>query len=146
MCCPPLIKLPTEKDYKNIFEKEYCKKPIITFDEIPIWFNKRMFYHAFFKSSKRDKIKDIFSLVRAERIMWIKETLQNHKAIQYQGWDRKKRKYRNVVRIDLIFDDYVVISSIWKLKNGLYKGKFKTAFVADNSIHKIKASPKWVKK
>lgn len=142
---PAFLILPSIEDYRKYYETKYCKKPIITFDGIPVYFSKSKFDHAFFESSKRNKIKDKFSTIRAQRMTWIAKTLTHPNAVLYQGWDKKRRRYDPRWRVNVVFDDYVVVLKITVTKENKLKGEFRTAYKAENSIGKIKASPKWHK-
>lgn len=139
---PPLTKYSTVDEYKNHFFKIYCKKTISTFDGIQVRFKKSDFNHCFYESSKRNKIKDRFSNIRAERIDWIKTTLQDKNAILKLGWDRVKKKYnkKKERRVAVVKGNYIVIIQLLKEN----KASFKTAFVADSrSLNKILKSPDW---
>ena len=138
-----LKKFNTVDEYKNHFLNAYCRKPIITFDGIPVYFDVSRFSHCFYESSKRDGVKDMFSTDRAERIDWIKLTLENKQAKLYQGWDKNTRSYDCFSRVAIVYQDYVVVIRLLKNKQGTYKAKFITAYVADNSINKIIGSPEW---
>lgn len=142
---PKLLHLQTIEDYRKYYAQKYCKKPIITFDGIPVYFSKSKFDHAFFESSRRDKNKDQFSLTRAKRIDWIEATLTNPKANLYQGWDKKRKRYDPRWRVNVIYEDYVVVLQIRIKKSGFLKAEFRTAYVADNSIDKIRKFPEWKK-
>lgn len=143
MSFPPLVHYKTTNEYRKHYERIYCRGPILTFDKIPVWFIKSWFKHNFSKSSKRDGCKDIFSVTRLERINWIKSTLQNPNADLYCGWDKFKRRHDPTRRVAVIYDDYIVIIWLkWK-QNGTLEGQFVTAYVADNSIEKIRCSPRW---
>ncbi|PIR00067.1 MAG: hypothetical protein COV66_08175 [Nitrospinae bacterium CG11_big_fil_rev_8_21_14_0_20_45_15] len=142
MTTPKLIHYNTEQEYKKHYERVYCKKPIISFDSIPIVFRKNRFEHAFYESSQRNNIKDQFSNNRAERIDWIIETLTNPKADLYCGWDKKKRKNDPNCRVSVVYGNYVVIVRLKRTQSGL-SGEFVTAYLADNSIQKIRGNPKW---
>jgi len=139
---PSLVKYNGIEEYKAHYVKFYCKKPIVTFDNIPVIFRKNQFDHVFFESSQRNNIKDEFSKDRAERIDWIKATLQDRDAQLYQGWDRKNRKYDHTRRVAVAYEDYVVVIRL--RTSGNQRGEFVTAYKADNSIRKIKNNPKWV--
>ena len=146
MSFPPLVYYKTESEYFRHYEKIYCTGPILTFDGVPVWFRKSLFSHAFFESSHRDDRKDKFSETRAQRIDWIKATLQNPNATLYCGWDKSKRKYNPRWRVSVVYDNYVVVIELSGKHDGTLKGEFRTAYVADNSIGKIRSSPKWTKK
>ncbi|MBZ5555224.1 MAG: hypothetical protein LAO21_21135 [Acidobacteriia bacterium] len=143
---PPLVIYPTEEDYRRHYERFYCTAPVVTFDGISVRFSKGRFVHCFYESSKRNSIKDRFSRVRAERIDWIKATLQDPKAELYQGWDKGKSRYDPTWRVSVVYDSYVVVLQIRKEKDGISRAEFKTAYVADNSIDKIRKGPEWTPK
>ena len=143
---PPFVEYDTPKEYKNHFEKVYCKTPILTFDGINVFFSKDKFEHAFFESTKRNGVKDIFSEERAKRIDWIKATLENPKADLYQGWDKDSKKYFHHRRVSVVFGDFAVIIGLsLNKKSGELKGNFITCYEANNSIGKIRTSPVWDK-
>jgi len=143
MNLPSLVYYHTVSQYRKHYESLYCSKPILTFDKIPVWFKKSSFRHAFFESSHRDDKKDKFSPVRSQRIDWIKATLQNSGAMLYCGWDKAKRRYDPRWRVSVVYDDYVVVIQLRLKQDGSLKAEFRTAYVADNSIAKIRNSPKW---
>jgi len=63
----PLLKnFANERECERYYIKKYCFQPIITFDNIPVYFHKRDFHHIFFESVNTKD--DTFSIVRAERI------------------------------------------------------------------------------
>ncbi|MBM3882179.1 MAG: hypothetical protein FJ387_21075 [Verrucomicrobia bacterium] len=63
------------------------------FDGIAVRFCKCDFDHCFFESSQRNRIKDAFSMLRAERLEWIAVTLQDVAAERFQGWDRDSKTF-----------------------------------------------------
>jgi len=138
---PPLIKYKTIKEYRLHYENVYCHKPITTFDGIEVRFRKDRFNHCFFESSQRNKIKDRFSKIRAERIDWIKHALQDKNADIFWGWNKKRNKYDKYRRVVVVVKNYVVVIRI----TGKKKAKFVTAFLADSksTINRIRKSPKW---
>ncbi|MCD6218243.1 hypothetical protein J7L05_10375 [bacterium] len=144
MQVPPLVNYKTVDEYRQHFEKMYCLKPIMTFDGIPVYFNKDRFDDCMFESSDwKLKNKDIFSMARAERIDWIAETLKNPACDLYFGWDRGNRKIDYSSRIAVVYDEYVVVIRIKRKKTKIHKGEFSTAYIADNSIGKIRGMPRW---
>ena len=142
MSYPDLLILPSIEDYRKYYEDNYCRVPIITFDNIPVYFSKNRFTHAFFESSKKDKIKDTFSIKRAQRINWIKTTLQDKNALLFVGWDNKKKCYDYYRRVVVVLGNYVVIIRFNKFKNAAF---FVTAYVADHkrTLSMIMKSPIW---
>lgn len=143
MCTPPLVTYGSVQDYRDHYERIYCQTPLVAFDNIPVWFAKSRFNHAFFESTRRNKIKDQFSHERSQRIDWIRATLQHPNAELYCGWDKCKKRYDPKWRVSVVYGNYVVIIQLTKKHDGTLKGHFKTAYVADNSIGKIRNSPKW---
>ncbi|MCF7920527.1 MAG: hypothetical protein K9N06_11505 [Candidatus Cloacimonetes bacterium] len=141
MSFPQLKYLANELEYEKYYMKKYCRKPIITFDNIPVHFHQRDFKHIFFESiNSRD---DTFSFVRAERIDWIEYALRDKNADLRAGWLRKKKAYSLRRRVAIISGDYVVVI---QLNNKLTSANIVTAYVADKSIGKILSAPKWQKK
>lgn len=134
--------LKTQDDYKKYFINNYCNANIFTYSGIEVKFYPDQFEHSFFESEnhkKRDK--SLFSLERAQRMTWIKETLQNPNAELYVGWDREKKKYNEDRRISIITpENYVVVLNIINDK----KAKFITAYLASKTnAKKIRSAPIW---
>jgi hypothetical protein len=127
-------------EYKNHFISEYCAAPLDTFDGIAIRFKISDFSHCFYESSKRNKIKDKFSCMRAQRMDWIKHTLKDPTSKLFCGWDSSKKRYDHNFRVAVVNSDYVVVISVSPDRK---TGYFRTAYVADNSIGKILCSPIW---
>jgi len=132
-----LTQYPTELEYRQHFERVYCRGTIETFDGIQVRFRKTMFDHCFFESV--DSKDDTFSSRRAERIDWIKAVLQDASAELREGWDNKKKRPARDRRVTVVVDDYVVVIRIRGAK-----ADFVTAFVATGrSIEKIRTNPLW---
>jgi len=134
--------------YKNIFETFYCKAPIVTFDNILVFFRKDNFDHAFYESAnRRQKDKSLFSHKRANRIYWIKWVLKNPEAQLYKGYNHATKSYDDSRRIAICVDNYAVVIELNPKKN---KAKFITAYVAygingkgQKAIDLIRSSEKW---
>ncbi len=141
----PLITLLDEAAYRRHFEQSYCRGAVATHDGIRVYFKKSTFDHAFYESSKRDGVKDTFSLVRAQRLDWISETLTNPGATRYQGYVRKTRSYDPTRCVGVVLEDFVVVLALSLRTDGQLKGEFVTCYQADNSIGKIRKSPLWDK-
>lgn len=148
MAYPALITFASEVDCRIHFEQVYCKAPIGTFDGIMVRFKKKKFEHCFFESSRRNKIKDRFSPARAQRIDWIKATLEDPHSELYEGWDSDKKCYDRSRRAAIVMGNYVVIIAF----TGPGTADFVTAYVADTpatpsrpltTIDKIRRGPKW---
>jgi len=135
---PPLMQYQSEQEYRKHFERTYCRGVIKTFDGFDVRFRKGQFDHCFFESvNSKD---DTFSPDRAERIDWIKATLQDPNAELREGWDNKKKRPAKDRRVAVVMGDYVVIIRL----RGLKKADFVTAFVAGNrTIRQIRKNPLW---
>ncbi len=90
---PPLVHYATAAEYRTHYERVYCRGTIHTFDGIRVYFSPRKFGHVFYESTARDGRKDVFSPVRAQRIDWIKATLEHPQAALFAGWDKRARRY-----------------------------------------------------
>lgn len=141
MSRPPLVHYDTPAKYRQHYEKHYCRQKIITFDNIRVYFKPTKFGHAFYESSAKDGRKDKFSDVRAQRIDWIRATLENPKAELYVGWNKEKKIFDKNRRVSIVYEDFIVVIEI--NKTNPLKAEFITAYVADNSIKGIRKSPKW---
>lgn len=133
-----------EAELRQIWKVVYCDttKPIYTFDNILVKFYEDMFKHTFFESSERKaKNKDILSLNRLEKMLWIKDTLQDEDAILKQGWDRDKKKYLPNRRVAFVKGNYIVIISINKQRT---QARFVTAYEMQENENKVIDSPDWV--
>lgn len=148
MSYPVFINFTSEAECRTHFERVYCQRAIATFDGIMVRFRKSNFEHCFFESSKRNGIKDRFSAPRAERIDWIKATLEDPNSELYEGWDSGKKRYDRKRRAAIVMGNYVVIIAF----TGQGKADFVTAYVADTqptpsrpvtTIDKIRSGPKW---
>jgi hypothetical protein len=139
---PPPVCYETVAEYRAHYERVYCQGTISTFDGIAVRFRKNRFAHCFYESTGRNQVKDAFSILRAERIDWIKAALQDANAELHVGWDGKKKRYDRGHRVALVIGDYVVVI---RLSSSL-TAQFVTAYVADSpsTLAKIKGSPKWV--
>lgn len=143
---PALVILTDEADYLARFHNMYCCGPIITFDGIAVRFRKHQFAHCFYESSQRNKIKDVFSVLRAERIDWIKAALVDPASERYWGWDSDKKQYDQMRRVTVVMGNYVVVIML----TGATTADFVTAYVADtpgvggrkNTIDRIRSGPK----
>lgn len=140
---PPLLILSTPEEYHKHYLSVYCRTVIRTFDGIRVYFSESKFGHAFYESKPGPYRKDIFSPTRAQRMDWIKATLENPNAELYVGWNKKTKAYDHQRRVSVVFGDFVVIIELaadWKTQR---KAKFVTAYTADKNIGKIKSAPKW---
>lgn len=144
---PPLINYASEDEYRQHFVKMYCSKPIVTCDGIPVYFSPDRFDDCMFESSDwKLRNKDKFSRVRAERIDWIGQTLKNPACDLYFGWDMNNKCIDYNSRVAVVYDEYVVVIKLnRKRKDNTLKGEFRTAYLADNSIGKIREKPRWQK-
>lgn len=147
MIYPSLLVLKSKEDYQAEWELHYCRGPIHTFDGIAVRFRKNDFDHAFYETVKREK--DLFSQKRAERLHWIKTTLQDPMSDRFIGWDSKKRQYDLARRVAIVVDNYVVVIAI--LSEKINEARFITAYVGDaaskkgrsSTIDLIRSGPRW---
>lgn len=143
MSLPPLVRYATMAEYRAHYERVYCRGDIQTFDGVRVYFSASKFGHIFYESTARDGRKDVFSTVRAERIAWIKATLEHPQADLYTGWDKIARGYDSTRRVAVVYEAFVVVVAMGLNQNGLLKANFVTCYQADNSIGKIRTSPVW---
>lgn len=140
-----VVKDYTEDELRELWRQEYCRQEIYTHDGVRVKFYDSNFDHAFYESSVRKQSghkqghKDVLSPVRLSRMLWIKDTLVDPDAVMYDGYDSKKKKHNPNKRVSVVKGNYVVVIELQKQGHAT----FITAYVADNSIEKIKQSPKW---
>lgn len=138
-----LVNYDTEDEYRMHYERVYCRGNIQTFDGIRVFFSPNNFGHMFYESTARDGRKDVFSPVRAQRIDWIKSTLEHPNADLFEGWDKNSRAYDATRRVAVVYEDFVVVVAMRLKPDGSLKANFVTCYQADNSIGKIRTSPIW---
>lgn len=143
MTLPPLLEYESEAEFRDHFQRIYCRGVISTFDGIRVYFDSQRFGHAFYESGARGGPKVSFSMIRGQRMDWIKATLEHPDAILYQGWDKDNRKYVPERRVSVVYEDFVVVIELRAVAGGKLKGKFVTCYQADNSMEKIRSSPRW---
>lgn len=143
MALPPLVHYETVAEYRAHYERVYCRGNIQTFDGIRVYFAASKFGHMFYESTARDGQKDAFSPIRAQRIDWIKSTLEHQHAALYEGWDKVARGYDSTRRVAVVYEDFVVVVAMGLKQDGTLKANFVTCYQADNSIGKIRTSPAW---
>ena len=131
----------TEAEMRKIWADEYCQNEIETFDGVKVKFYEDMFDHIFFESRDRlAKDKSDLSLNRLEKILWIKDTLQDNTAILKKGWNSDKKEYFKDRRVAIVKGNYVVIIRF----TGLLKAKLVTAYQKED-IENILSSPDFEK-
>lgn len=143
MALPPLLIYDNVECYRRHYERIYCRGHIITFDDIRVYFAPGKFGHAFYESSGWDGHKDKFSPVRAQRMDWIKATLEHRDACLFQGWYHKTRRYDTTRRVAVVYENFVVVVAMAMKRNRRLKANFVTCYQADNSIGKIRQAPHW---
>ena len=102
MALPPLVNYASVAEYRSHYERVYCRGNIQTFDGIRVFFGTNQFGHMFYESTARDGRKDAFSSVRAQRIDWIKSTLEHPNADLFAGWDKASRGYDSTDRKSVV--------------------------------------------
>ena len=143
MALPPLLHYETPTEYRLHYERVYCRGNIQTFDGIRVYFGTGRFSHAFYESTARDGNKNAFSQVRAERIDWIKATLEHPEAALFEGRDKVLHQYDAKRRVAVVYENFVVVIAMRLKLDGSLKANFVTCYQADNSINKIRSSPQW---
>lgn len=138
---PPLLHLADEAAYRQHYVANYCTGAIMTHDGIPVYFDPWKFGHAFFETVITKD--DTFSPIRAQRMDWIRLTLQDAGADRFQGWNKATKTYEPHRRVEVVHEDFVVVLQISRKRNGRLKAKFVTCYQADNSIGLIRQSPQW---
>ena len=132
----------SETELRQLWSDTYCNSPITTFDGIKVKFYSNMFEHAFFESYNRiEKDKSILSLNRCEKMLWIKDTLEDSTSILKQGWINKTKTYDNNRRVALVKENYVVIILIYAVK----KARFISAYEIndDENLKLFLQGPDW---
>jgi len=146
MPLPELLCYETPAEYQDHYKRHFCRGVIVTADDIRIYFQSQKFGHAFYKNSQNRKgPKDEFAPERAMRMNWIKHTLEHPDAELYFGWNKKDKCIEEARRVSVVYENFVVIVELSVNKQDKLKGNFVTCYLADRSIGKIKASPKWEK-
>ena len=144
MALPPLVHYNTVDEYRRHYGSTYCGGLIKTFDGVRVYFSPGKFEHVFYESSTRDGVKDAFSPVRAQRIDWIRATLQHPEADLLKGWDKRRGRYDDTRRVAVVYEEFVVVVRFWIRRRDMsLKADFVTCYQADNSIDKIRSSPAW---
>lgn len=146
MQSPALLQYDSPREYRVYYERCYCRGNIVTSDGIRVYFKPQKFGHAFYQNSQgRSGAKDEFSPSRAQRMDWIKLTLEHPDAELYIGWNKDKKCHTNTRRVSVVFDNFVVVIEISINNKDILKANFITCYLADTSIDKIKTSPRWDK-
>lgn len=146
MALPPLLILDTPWQYRSHYERYYCRGNIVTNDGIRIYFRPQKFGHAFYENSLgRKGVKDNFSPDRAQRMDWIKLTLEHPDSKLFVGWNKDKKCHDEARRVSVVYESFVVVIELSLNKKGILKGNFVTCYLADNSIDKITSAPEWNK-
>jgi hypothetical protein len=143
MTLPELVRYDSIDEYRSHYRREYCQSRVETHDGIRVFFKPDSFDHMFYESSNRDGKKDCFSRVRAERIDWIRLTLEHPGAAAYQGWLKSTRSYDAARKVAVVYEDFVVVISLRLDRQGGLRADFVTCYQADNSIGKIRSAPAW---
>jgi hypothetical protein len=126
----------TEVEMRKIWDYEYCREEIETFDGVMVKFYADMFDHVFYESHNRiEKDKSILSLNRLEKMLWIKEVLQDSSAILKKGWNAKDKEYYKDRRVAIIKGNYVVIIRF----TGKLKAKLVTAYEKEDITNILKS-------
>ena len=139
---PALLFLRSEEAYRAHFRNSLVRNEIITFHGVPVKFRNDSFSHAFFESTRRDRNKDAFSPIRAERMDWIKHTLEDQVTDWYQGWSSRRRRHEITRSASVAYGNFVVVLQYYIAKGDL-AANFVTCYEAERSIQMIRNSPRW---
>lgn len=142
---PPLLQLKDRNAYRQHYVEILCRGCIRTYDGIRVYFKPSTFDHAFFESSDKRGSKDSFSQVRAERMDWIANTLANPNSPCLQGWVRRKGVHDPTRRVTVGLQDFAIVVGLRDGRDSKLKANFITCYVADQSAHLIRKSPKWTR-
>ena len=127
----------SEAEMRKMWSDEYCLAEIETFDSVMVKCYTDMFDHIFYESFNRiKKDKSILSLNRLEKMLWIKDVLQDRNAILKKGWNSKDKEYYKDRRVAIVKGNYVVIIRF----TGKLKAKLVTAY-EKLDIENILSSP-----
>lgn len=144
MTVPALLIFDSPREYKQHYERRYCRGTIITHDGIRVYFKPQKFGHAFYQnSSGKAGAKDEFSPERAQRMDWIKTTLEHPDAELFVGWNKDAKCHDDTRRVSVVYENFVVIIELSLSRDGVLKGNFVTCYLADKSIDKIRSAPTW---
>ena len=131
-----------EQHFRKLWAEVYCEQQIYTFDNIEVKFYANMFDHCFYESADRKKKdKSILSYNRLEKILWIKDALEDPDAIIKQGWVNKEKRYDSKRRVTIVKGNYIVVILVYSVK----KARFITAYEVNDekNLELIKNSPNW---
>lgn len=145
MMLPPLVHYKTPREYREHYERVYCRGKIVTFDGIRVYFKPTKFGHAFYESTDRSGRKDVFCPVRSKRIDWIKATLEHPDAKLVKGWNKEDGCYEPARRVAVVFAEFVVVVEMSLTTEQIMKANFVTCYQADRSIDQIRSAPAWAK-
>jgi hypothetical protein len=114
-----------EAKMRELWREEYCRTDIETFDCVMVRFYEDMFDHCFYESADRKKKdKSILSLNRLEKMLWIKEALQDADAELKKGWDNQNKEYYINRRVVIVKGNYVVVIRF----TGVLRARLVTAY------------------
>jgi hypothetical protein len=114
-----------EAKMRELWREEYCQTDIETFDCVMVRFYEDMFDHCFYESADRKKKdKSILSLNRLEKMLWIKEALQDADAELKKGWDNQNKEYYINRRVVIVKGNYVVVIRF----TGVLRARLVTAY------------------
>lgn len=140
---PELVFYNSDEEYRQHYKRIYCRGKIITQDNIRVYFKPDRFNHAFYVPQKRKGMKTQFSHERAQRIDWIKATLEAPDSSLLFGWNNTTKETDWNRRVSVRYDDYIVVIELSRSKAGVIKGNFITAFPATGSMDSINSNPEW---
>lgn len=141
MALPPLVHYATTVEYRTTLRTNLLSWESPDLRRHSRAFFARQVWSHVLRQAARNGIKDAFSPVRAQRIDWIKATLEHPAAALFEGWDKTSRQYDATRRVAVVYEDFVVVVAMTLKSDGSLKANFATCYQADNSISKIRTSP-----
>ena len=132
---PPLLILADEAAYQQHFVAKYCAGPLMTHDGIPVYFKRHAFYHAFFDTVVHKD--DTFSQLRAERMDWIEATLTDAQTNRLQGYLSKTKQHDPIRRMELRFQNFIVVLIMGLAQDGTLKGQANAMSVTDPIMYSL---------
>jgi len=141
MTLPPLLLLPSERDYRSHFRESYSRGPeIVTLDGMKIKFHDNQFSHAFYRTDRQSRRKTTTAdYDRMKRMDWIRaiatsDTTDVYRRTMPNGHIRR-------IMIDPL-SCYAVVCE--QLTTNPEAAVFITAYLPGvGALEKMRANPEW---
>lgn len=141
MVYPQLLNFEHDDEYLDRYRDVYCTNPIITFDGFQVRFRRADYFHLFCKEEYEGGPRNVFVPQRAQRMDWIKTTLEDNAATLKFGWDRRTRGTMFDRRVALVQGNYTVTIQF----EAADSARIVTAFVMDvpANVSNLLLQPTW---